>query len=148
MKSHVRGLFFSGLVLGAFGAMTLVSAPSASAAVSCSTYSRYYNTSGTTHANMPSTSSSGGFNCTLGTGNAGSGVRALQRTLNYCYSAGLTVDGAFGNATKSALQGAQRAAGVSQDGVYGPNTRNAILHAYFRTDGTSDGGAFFTCGRY
>jgi hypothetical protein len=137
----------SALAVGAFAASTiLATALPASAASSCASYSPRYNTSGTTQMNVPAVSYSGSINCTRGTGNTGAGVRALQRTLNNCYSAGLSVDSDFGGATKTALQRAQRSAGVSADGVYGPNTRDAIDHAWFRVDATNDGGAFFTCG--
>lgn len=52
------------------------------------------------------------------------GVEVLQRALNKCYSAGLVVDGAFGDKTEAALRRAQSAAGVKIDGEYGPATRD------------------------
>lgn len=61
----------------------------------------------------------------------GTGVIVLQRTLNNCYAAGLTVDGRFGPATAAAVAKAQRLAGVSADGQYGPITRDAIHHAAY-----------------
>lgn len=64
--------------------------------------------------------------CQLSKGNTGSGVKALQRTLNLCYSAGLDTDGVFGDKTRSALISAQKKAGTTADGIYGPNTRDAI----------------------
>ena len=54
-------------------------------------------------------------------------VKALQQNLNICYQQQLTVDGAFGPATKSALMAAQRKIGIAADGVYGPITRNNML---------------------
>ena len=146
MRSLIRTVFAPTLAIGIASTGLIVGASPASAAVSCSTYAQVFNTSGTTQANVPSTSTTGGFNCTLGSGTTGTGVRALQRTLNNCYSAGLTVDSNFGSATAAALKRAQRAAGVSDDGVYGPATRDAIDHIYYRVDGTRDGGAAFVCG--
>ncbi|MGW4023883.1 peptidoglycan-binding domain-containing protein [Streptomyces sp. NPDC005009] len=64
--------------------------------------------------------------CYLTNGDTGTGVRVLQRALNKCYSAGLTVDGVFGDLTEAALRRAQRATGATVDGEYGPNTRNHI----------------------
>lgn len=68
--------------------------------------------------------------CYLAQGARGEGVRLLQRSLNRCYGAGLTVDGSFGPATRTALINTQRAHGLAQDGSYGPLTRNAMNHEY------------------
>ncbi|MFI5570735.1 peptidoglycan-binding protein [Streptomyces sp. NPDC051740] len=46
--------------------------------------------------------------CYLTDGDTGTGVRVLQRALNKCYSAGLTVDGVFGDLTEAALRCAGR----------------------------------------
>ena len=63
-----------------------------------------------------------------------SDVKALQNVLNSLFSAGLTVDGKYGNATKSAVMRAQRTMynyGIesmkSQDGLYGYSTRAAMV---------------------
>lgn len=69
------------------------------------------------------------WDCVMGVGAQSDAVGQLQRTLNRCYSAGLVVDGIFGNRTRSALRAAQSAAGASPDGVYGPQTRRLIKHA-------------------
>lgn len=63
-----------------------------------------------------------------------SDVKALQNALNSLFSAGLTVDGKYGSATKSAVMRAQRTMynyGIesmkSQDGLYGDSTRVAMV---------------------
>lgn len=63
-----------------------------------------------------------------------SDVKALQNVLNSLFSAGLTVDGKYGSATKSAVMRAQRTMynyGIesmkSQDGLYGDSTRVAMV---------------------
>ncbi len=84
-------------------ALTVVGAPSAEAATSCTNVSRVYNTNGTRYANVPSIGANTfSFNCQLNRGNNSTAVRALQTTLNRCYSAGLTVDGDFGGNTEEA----------------------------------------------
>jgi hypothetical protein len=69
---------------------------------------------------------SGSLSCLLGRGNGGSAVVALQRTLNRCFSAGLSEDGDFGPLTEAALESAQGVVGTDDDGVYGNDTRNAF----------------------
>jgi len=64
--------------------------------------------------------------CYLTNGDSGAGVKVLQKALNKCYSAGLTVDGAFGDLTEAALRRAQSASGATVDGEYGPNTLEHI----------------------
>lgn len=71
--------------------------------------------------NGPSTS------CSLMMGDSGAGVKTLQRSLNFCYNAGLTVDGSFGSKTRDALKKAQDVtSGLTVDGIYGPDTRKKI----------------------
>lgn len=53
-------------------------------------------------------------------------VSVLQVALNSCYSAGITVDGVFGPATRAALIKAQKSDGVVADGIFGPATREAM----------------------
>lgn len=120
--------------------LLLSGASAASAAGTCTTTVDRYNTSGTTFVRLPANGTS--TSCTMRSGTTGAGVRALQRSLNFCYGAGLGVDGSFGSATRSALIRAQGSAGVPADGVYGPVTRDAIRQAFYRVSG----GAFFTCG--
>lgn len=63
---------------------------------------------------------------TLKVGMKGSDVRALQEALSLReYSVG-SIDGDFGNKTKTALMAFQKDAGLVQDGVYGPKTRQAL----------------------
>lgn len=70
------------------------------------------------------TTNSGTANCVLGVGNQGYAVRELQKALNACRGAGLTVDGIYGSATRTAVRNVQRAYGITADGVYGPVTRS------------------------
>ncbi|GGX70352.1 peptidoglycan-binding protein [Streptomyces fructofermentans] len=72
-----------------------------------------------------------------------SGVEVLQRALNRCYSAGLTVDGAFGDRTEAALRRAQTLAGVTVDGEYGPATRTFMKWPMY-----SDATGKVTCQRH
>ncbi|NYV72790.1 peptidoglycan-binding protein [Streptomyces sp. UH6] len=79
--------------------------------------------------------------CTLRMNDQGGGVRALQRSLKYCYQQNIAVDGNFGPATFTALKNAQsKLAGVASDGVYGYYTGRAIKFPYFTPTG-----AFYTC---
>jgi hypothetical protein len=101
-------------------ALVVVPAGTADAATPhCSTWVYRYNIT------LPA-SSSGALDCTMGRGSQSNAVRALQYNLNFCYDAGLTVDGEFGSRTERALKAAQRKDGTDDDGVYGPNTRRAM----------------------
>jgi len=68
-----------------------------------------------------STSSGSSSGSTLRLGSTGSGVSTLQQALvDKGYS--LSVDGAFGPATQSAVMSFQRSAGITVDGIVGPMT--------------------------
>jgi murein L,D-transpeptidase YcbB/YkuD len=67
-----------------------------------------------------------GSACYLESGLNNGAVQLLQRSLNLCYGRGLTVDGSFGPATKSALQYAQAQHGITADGIWGPITRKTV----------------------
>jgi N-acetyl-anhydromuramyl-L-alanine amidase AmpD len=58
-------------------------------------------------------------------GDSGAKVRAVQSQLNES-GAGITVDGAFGPATATAVKNFQTANGLSADGVVGDNTWNKM----------------------
>ncbi|TQM78990.1 putative peptidoglycan binding protein [Saccharothrix saharensis] len=73
--------------------------------------------------------------CHMGVGANSNAVRALQRTLQYCYRIALTIDGDFGGNTRKALMRAQAVEGIPADGEYGPQTRRAIKHYPVKTSG-------------
>ncbi|MEV6282380.1 peptidoglycan-binding domain-containing protein [Kribbella sp. NPDC051770] len=53
-------------------------------------------------------------------------IKTLQRNLNYCYGSKLTVDGRYGARTEAAVAAVQRRHGLTADGIYGPATRSAM----------------------
>ncbi|MEU9446285.1 peptidoglycan-binding protein [Streptomyces sp. NPDC048304] len=63
---------------------------------------------------------------TVRQGSTGQAVSAVQSQLN-AHGAGLTVDGAFGSATDSAVRSFQSAHGLSVDGIVGPDTWQALV---------------------
>lgn len=63
---------------------------------------------------------------TVSSGDSGEAVTALQVQLNKT-GAGLSVDGAFGAATQSAVQSFQSAAGLTVDGIAGPQTWQSLV---------------------
>ena len=56
----------------------------------------------------------------LGKGDKGEQVKKLQRFLNWCIGAGLSVDGDFGKKTKDAVKKFQKKYGLDVDGKFGP----------------------------
>jgi peptidoglycan hydrolase-like protein with peptidoglycan-binding domain len=76
------------------------------------------------NAEIPTTfNGTGNAGCVMSLGSFGSGVVALQDTLNHCYPGNnLTEDGNFGPLTRQALERAQSADHITVDGVYGPQT--------------------------
>jgi peptidoglycan hydrolase-like protein with peptidoglycan-binding domain len=79
-------------------------------------------------ADIPTTVNNGSDFCLMSLGSFGSGVHALQDTLNHCYpNNNLTEDGNFGPLTRQALENAQSAAHITVDGVYGTETLDHLL---------------------
>ncbi|WP_256069959.1 MULTISPECIES: peptidoglycan-binding domain-containing protein [unclassified Streptomyces] len=63
---------------------------------------------------------------TVQQGSSGSAVSAVQHELD-AHGAALTVDGAFGPATDSAVRSYQSAHGLTVDGIVGPATWEALV---------------------
>ena len=55
-------------------------------------------------------------------GDKGTQVKNLQKFLNWCIGAGLTVDGEFGNNTQNAVETYQKTYGLKVDGLFGSNS--------------------------
>jgi peptidoglycan hydrolase-like protein with peptidoglycan-binding domain len=72
----------------------------------------------------------GALAITVRQGDSGPAVRALQSQLNAKRGAGLSVDGAFGAGTQTAVHTFQSHAGLSVDGVVGPVTWKNLLWHY------------------
>lgn len=64
---------------------------------------------------------------TVQNGNSGNRVKVVQYLLNAQNSAGLTVDGAFGAKTLTAVKAFQTARGLKADGIVGPLTWKALV---------------------
>ncbi|CAM3566522.1 peptidoglycan-binding domain-containing protein [Stackebrandtia soli] len=62
----------------------------------------------------------------VSSGDSGAAVKALQAQLN-AHGANLSVDGAFGPATKEAVSSFQSTAGITVDGLVGPQTWLALI---------------------
>lgn len=60
---------------------------------------------------------------TLKSGSKGTGVKNLQKFLNWYGNYKLTVDGKFGSKTASALKAFQKAEKITADGIYGKNSQ-------------------------
>lgn len=71
---------------------------------------------------------------TVRRGDNGNAVKAVQTLLNAKRNAGLTVDGAFGAGTESAVKSFQSHAGLSADGIVGPTTWKNLIWHYEYTD--------------
>jgi peptidoglycan hydrolase-like protein with peptidoglycan-binding domain len=110
-----------------FGTVLVSAAPAEAAGGYCSRAITYIG-SGPNSVYLVPGDSNNNISCRLDQGANSSAVTALQRGLNgaCAVSAGLTVDGSFGPATRAALIRAQQKFGVTADGVYGPNTAKAF----------------------
>jgi peptidoglycan hydrolase-like protein with peptidoglycan-binding domain len=134
-KARLLGSVFSAAMVSA-GLLTLA-APANAVATCTSAVTIFGDSSGDTHAVVPGVSGGAVWNpgeCQLSQGNSGAGVKAMQRGLNACYGAGLTVDGQFGPNTRSALIAVQKRIGVSADGIFGPQTRGTMYWMAFNDD--------------
>lgn len=76
---------------------------------------------------LPVRGDDGDWTCTLQYGDKNTGVRALQRSLNGCYSESLALDGSFGPATRAAVRRTQALIGAKVDGGYGPEMLEKML---------------------
>lgn len=76
----------------------------------------------------------GALAITVRQGDNGPAVKAVQSLLNAKRGAGLSVDGAFGAATSSAVRTFQSHAGIGSDGVVGPTTWQNLLWHYENID--------------
>ncbi|WP_051826862.1 peptidoglycan-binding domain-containing protein [Kitasatospora aureofaciens] len=63
---------------------------------------------------------------TIQWGSTGQPVRCVQQAMNYLDSAGLSVDGQFGQNTYNAVVAYQGSKGIQQDGQVGPQTGGDI----------------------
>lgn len=70
---------------------------------------------------------------TLKRGHNGNDVRWVQAMLNRLMNAGLSVDGAFGNATYNAVRSFQQGNGLVVDGIVGYNTRTKLQERWNAT---------------
>ena len=135
-KARLFGSVLSAAMLSA-GLLTLAAAPAHAIATCTNAVSVTADSSGDTHAVVPGASNGVSWNpgeCQLSQGNSGAGVKAMQRGLNACYSAGLTVDGQFGPNTRSALIAVQKRIGVTADGIFGPQTRGTMYWMVYNDD--------------
>ncbi|MET7617979.1 peptidoglycan-binding domain-containing protein [Streptomyces sp. NPDC005408] len=76
--------------------------------------------------------------CHLQRGAGGTGVKALQQSIYWCYYVrpngawgsvfNIARDGSYGPKTEAAVRAVQSFHSISADGVYGPQTRNTMLH--------------------
>ena len=93
---------------------------------------------------MPTKNGTGDANCILGRGSQGWGVVALQNVLRKCYGQSIDLDGVYGSATEQGVRNAQTwenavsSAGLVVDGVYGNNTRRAITWPLYASRGNLD----------
>ncbi len=62
----------------------------------------------------------------LGPGDSGPDVAALQKALNTFPGSAVTVDGSFGPGTEAAVRAFQHAHGLTPDGIVGPTARSAL----------------------
>lgn len=67
---------------------------------------------------------------TLKVGSSGTKVKDLQKKLNTIMGCNLSVDGSFGNETKTCVVDFQGKVGLSKDGVVGTKTKNKIEEVY------------------
>ena len=133
------------------GLIPLIGAASASSAQAayptCNGVTLFADEVGTIGFYVKAPTKNGNPDCVLGSGNSGSAVKALQRTLYYYYykelglsAANISQDGVFGSATVKALKAAQSRHKITADGVYGPKTRDKLCWVF------ADDTSAFGCG--
>ena len=109
------GLVAAAIALGTVGLMA--EPASAGTYPRCNGSTSRVGNDGITNISTPSYN--GQWQCTMRRGEVGNEVRALQRTLNNCYGASLSVDGEFGPKTEAALKNAEASIyGQTVDGIY------------------------------
>lgn len=69
----------------------------------------------------------------------GSGAAWIQRALNQCLEAGLSVTGRYDDATKAAVARFQAAKGMTADGYAGKDTIVALIKAVFKSEAVNPG---------
>jgi peptidoglycan hydrolase-like protein with peptidoglycan-binding domain len=87
----------------------------------------FQSSAGLTATGLASTTTWGRLVVTLGSGDRGSAVKALQLGLNRKNGAGLTVTGVFDSRTRGAVVAFQRHIGITADGVAGAQTWRLLV---------------------
>ncbi|GIH02885.1 hypothetical protein Rhe02_09520 [Rhizocola hellebori] len=102
--------------MAATAAVAAIATPAQAVGSFCDIAKATY-TGGYNNANiiMPANDGADGISCSMSRGASGSGVYALQQTLNRCYGESLSLDGQFGPRTQAALIRAQQRHGATRD---------------------------------
>ena len=149
MSSRLRHLFVvSAVSICVLSPITVLCASSAQAATpTCTTDDLVlYSKVGSQElvVRLPTTSQLS-TDCTDATNGYESPTLDVQAALVVCYGKKISIDGAFGPATKSALEAVQKSLGVSADGVYGPQTGKKLKWDIEYGAVSSDPGQSYGC---